>query len=116
MFCPKCKYEFKQGVTFCTNCESELVENLPEPIEENHELEYDFIEIVSTLNQGDIALIKSVLDGEDIEYQILDENFINVRPLVEAVRIIVREDQADVARELIKDFDIHSFALSKRTN
>jgi hypothetical protein len=30
MFCPKCRSEFREGITYCNQCETELVEQLEE--------------------------------------------------------------------------------------
>ena len=30
MFCPECKYEYKEGVHVCSDCQATLVEKLPE--------------------------------------------------------------------------------------
>jgi hypothetical protein len=31
MFCPECKAEYRLGFTFCSDCQTDLVESLPEP-------------------------------------------------------------------------------------
>ena len=111
MYCPKCRYEYVQGVPECPDCQTALVEELPE---ESHELEHDYVEVVSTLNLGDVTLIKSLFDANEIDYQVFDENFNTIRPLVQPARFVVREDQVEAVKELLKDMDIHTFALSTR--
>ena len=112
MFCPQCKAEYKEDVNICTDCQIALVGELPK---ESHELEYDYMEIVSSLNQGDIALIKSIFDDGEIDYQVLGEEFNSVRPLLEPARFIVREDQVEIAKELLKGLELHIWGVSKRT-
>jgi hypothetical protein len=113
MYCPKCRYEYVQGVKECPDCRVELVEELAA---ESHEPEHNYIEIVSTLNLGDVTLIKSLLDANEIDYRVFDENFNTIRPLVQPARFFVREDQVDEVKKLLEGMDIHAFALSTRKN
>lgn len=66
----------------------------------------EFKELIRTLNQGDIAFIKSLLEAEGIEYYLHGEHFNLIRPLIEPARFMVREDQFGKAQELIKDLTI----------
>ena len=64
----------------------------------------DFKQILTSLNPGDIAVIKSLLEGEGIPY-----HFQNVGGNQQALgagpaRLLIREDYAVQARELLKDF------------
>ena len=61
----------------------------------------DYKELLRTFNQGDIALIKSILEAEKIEYYLKGENFNLVRPLAVAPIFMVRADQLDTAKEVI---------------
>lgn len=38
MWCPKCRNEYINGVTTCVDCGCDLVEELPEEIDENEPL------------------------------------------------------------------------------
>ena len=62
----------------------------------------DFVPIMETHNAGDRVLLKSMLDGEGIVYYIQNEfvapYLFNALPM----RIMVRSDQADQARELLQ--------------
>ena len=64
----------------------------------------EYKELLMTFNQGDIALIKSLLEAEGVVYYLKGENFNLVRPLAEAPMFMVREDQLKKAQEVIKNF------------
>ena len=106
MFCPKCKAEYVEGIKICADCGVGLVPELapddtPEPL---HWI--DFEEVLTTFNAGDIALIKSILDAEDISYYFQGEAFNYVGPLIQAPKLMVQKDQADQAREILKDLEL----------
>jgi hypothetical protein len=60
--------------------------------------------LIETSNPADIALIKSLLDAEDILYFVQGEAFNTVRLLVEPVRFMVAADRLEEAEELIGAF------------
>ena len=62
MFCPKCKSEYREGFYKCTDCGVDLVSK-PPPEPAGDFGDEEFVEVFSTYQQGDIAFIKSVLDG-----------------------------------------------------
>jgi hypothetical protein len=103
MYCPKCRYEYNEGISTCADCGISLVPELPpEPIPAYVESE----EILASFNAGDIAIIKALLDGAGITYHFLGEWFLYANPLLQPARLIVRRDQAQEAREILKDLDI----------
>jgi len=106
MFCPKCRSEYIEGITTCTDCGILLVESIVEPEQ------YQFVEILETFNLADIAVIKSIFDNADIEFLFLGENFNQIEQLVQPARLGVREDQVDEARKILKDMDIRYFGIS----
>ncbi len=108
MFCPNCKAEYLAGVTECAECTLPLVASLPEIDHEQSVPTY--VEVV-TYNAGDIALIKSILDDGEIEYQIEGEYFNSMLPLLQPVKILVPEDKLEVAREILKDFNLTYMGL-----
>lgn len=63
----------------------------------------DYKKVLETLNPGDIAFIKSVLDSEGITYFFQGENFVYMAYPTPA-RLMVREDEVEKAKELLKDF------------
>jgi hypothetical protein len=100
MFCPKCRAEYRPGFTECSDCKVPLVVELPaEPATEY--IEYE--EILTTFNPFDIAVIKSLLDAEGIIYYFHGEHFNYVEPLASPARLMVDKEQAETAREILKD-------------
>lgn len=103
MFCPECRAEYREGFYICADCNIELVDNIPpEP-----ELEFiEFEEVLTTYNPGDIALIKSMLDAEEITYFFKGEHFLYLRPLADPARLMVSQDQVEFVRDILEDFDL----------
>ena len=64
------------------------------------------------MNQGDINLIKSMLENAEIDYFIYGENFLNIRPLLQPASFFVLSTRFEEAKQLLKDFDQHIFGLS----
>ena len=64
----------------------------------------DYKAVLSTFRPGDIAIIKSILDGEGITYFFQGENFTYLDPLVVPARLMVKKDQVEKAKEILKDF------------
>jgi len=103
MFCPKCRTEYREGFYVCVDCDSDLVHELPP--EEKPEF-IDYVEIMGTYNPADVALIKSILDTENITYYFKAEHFMYVRPLAEPVRLMVKTDEVEKAKEILRDLNL----------
>lgn len=63
----------------------------------------EFVEIFSTYQQGDIAFIKSVLDGEGINFFFQGENSIMLIAAGAYARLLVKADEAEKAKEILRD-------------
>lgn len=104
MFCPKCKYEYREGFTKCSDCNLELIKELPSEEKINKDepkyIEYEFL--MSAVNMGDIALIKSILESENITYFIQGETNINITSSG-AARILVKKEQVEEAKAILKN-------------
>lgn len=100
LFCPKCKSEFREGFSWCSSCNVELITDLPSNPDKKVSGFIDYEFIYSTFIPGEVALIKSLLDSENITYFILGENLLYV-PLFEPARIMIKKDQAMKAREIL---------------
>jgi hypothetical protein len=113
MFCPKCRYEFCEGLCVCPDCNVNLIPNLTERQEEQSEF-IEYIELLFTYNPADVAMIKSLLDAEDITYYFNAEQFMYVRPLAEPARLMVKKDEAEKAREILKDLELSIFGINRK--
>ncbi len=116
MFCPVCKAEYREGFTRCADCDVDLVEAL----EAEEELEYDivddnitFVEILKTSDMGDISLLKSMLDSEDIQYFFKGDSMYYISHANPAV-LMVAEYDASRAVDLIKDIKLNYFKFIYR--
>ncbi len=102
MFCPKCKSEYRQGFTSCKDCNVDLVPELPA---EKTEF-VDYKQFLATHNAADIAVIKSILDGEEVDYFFKGELFNQLQPPVQPAILMVRQDQVETANDLLKDLNV----------
>ena len=109
MFCPECRAEYREGFYVCADCNVDLVDNLP-PEPEPEYVEYE--EVLGTYNPADIAVLKSILDSEGITYFFHGEHFTYVRPLADPARLMVKKDEADLAREVLKDLNLSFMGIN----
>jgi hypothetical protein len=109
MFCPLCKSEYVEGVKECYDCHLPLVKELPDL---GKEPAIEFEEVLQTYNQGDIAVIRSLLDNEEIQYFFRGEIFNLVDPLIQPARLHVRKDQSKRVRELLANLSVTFLGVS----
>jgi len=109
MYCPICRYEYQEGVTKCPDDGVDLVAELPP---EDTEEYIEYTEILETFNPGDVAILKSILDEEDITYYFHGENFGRMGAMMEPSRLMVKTDEADDARELIAGLKLNTNAIN----
>jgi Putative prokaryotic signal transducing protein len=110
MFCPECRIEYREGFTHCSDCDVDLVWQLPKLGEPD-------VKLVKVLETGDPALIgviESLLDGAEIDFltkgaglqELIGGGRIGTgfNTVVGPVEFWVREDQESAACELLHDF------------
>ena len=102
MYCPKCRSEYVEGISVCPDCDVPLVAELNDEDSESSE-SVEFEEILTTFNAGDIALIKSILDGEGIAYYFSGEESNYMLPLTQPPKLMVSKEQAEQARGILED-------------
>ncbi len=118
VICPNCKSELKlddderkAGKIHCPECESYIDFTVKPPAVKSRK---EYSQAFSSLNQGDIGIVKSILDDGDIDYYVFGENFLSVDPLIQPARFFIANDQIDEAKELLKDFTFKAFGTSMR--
>jgi len=99
MYCPSCLSEYRAGFTWCKDCDVALVAKLP--VEKEMQFA-DLVEVLSIADAGQIPLIKSILEGEEIPYLAQGENFNLARNI--PVRFLVPNDYLEQARDVLVDF------------
>ena len=105
MFCPKCKAEYRDGFDKCADCKVALVYALPTESEQDKNNAYvDLKELLTTNDQGEIALFKSILEGERIPFLVQGDHFSRVQAHGMAVRFLVPRDHLEQAKKLFDDF------------
>ena len=101
MFCPICRAEYREGFLECTDCDTDLVEEL-EPMPEMVE----FVKLATIFSEGDIAVIKTSLDKTGIEYFFDGEQSHRLAPVPLGARLMVREDFKEEAESILRDLNI----------
>ena len=103
MFCPECRTEYREGFAVCADCGTTLVsELLPEPPPEIPSEVADFEEVLGYMDEGVVAIVKSLLDEEGIDYYIVGGFSVTKGP---DQKLMVRKDQAERAREILEDLE-----------
>jgi len=118
--CPACSSELELTDTerasrkiHCPECQAFIDFTVDPPKVEKSE---SYSLLLTTMNEGDVAIIKSVLDDLEADYYVFDEDFMAVRPLVQPVRIYVAQSEYEKAKEALKDFNFHLFGVSMNRN
>ncbi|HEX9060926.1 MAG TPA: DUF2007 domain-containing protein [Clostridia bacterium] len=107
MFCPKCKCEYREGFTRCSDCDVELVDQIideTKDVSKNDEKPefVDCVLVMTTYNAADILLIRSVLESSGITHFIQGETDMFMGYIGPA-RVMVEKDQAEEAMTILKD-------------
>lgn len=99
MFCPNCRSEYRVGFAWCKDCDVALVDELPAETKAEF---VDLVEVLSIADAGQIPLIKSILEAEDIPYLAQGENFNLARNI--PVRFLVPKEYLQEAKDILEDF------------
>lgn len=92
MWCPKCKNEYVNGVTYCTDCDCDLVESLDTTEESEYEMKSNF------------------LSKEESEKILKQKQFMG-----KAAKLTLDEDETDVFEETVKKVAPAHAYVSKST-
>jgi len=101
MFCPICKYEYREGFSECSDCKTQLVAVLPT---DKKPVSIKYREVTSNLRHDDIIVIKSILKANDIIFSVQGELFGAIRGVPSTIRLMVQESQYEDTMKLLKDF------------
>jgi hypothetical protein len=108
MYCPECKTEYVEGILLCADCGVALIPELP--VELSNSIGDDEYEgILTNLNASDIAIIKSLLDSESIDYYIHGE----FSSVFVVHSLMVSKSQVDEAKEILKDLELEHGKTNK---
>ncbi|MBN1299996.1 MAG: DUF2007 domain-containing protein [Melioribacteraceae bacterium] len=105
MICPKCEYEYIEGITECPDCHVALV--TAEEFEGNLVHNSDWVVIYTTFDQVEAEMIKSNLEGGDIETTILSQKDSSLHLITDSgnIKLLVKKKDADDALMIIKDIN-----------
>jgi hypothetical protein len=108
MYCPQCEQEYPWDVMVCPACDVDTVDRLgPEPTPD-----VQLVRVYVTGNPALIAIAKSLLDAEGIDYLVKGDGVQDLFGFGRATNYSfamgppefwVREDDADRARTLLAD-------------
>jgi hypothetical protein len=117
VICPNCESDLDlsederiSGKLHCPECEA-LIDFKVDPPKILPKESY--MELLSSLNQGDIGIIKSILEDSNIDYHVFGENFLSVDPLIQPAKFYINSNQIKEAQELLKDINLHIWGTSK---
>ncbi|MCF8240685.1 MAG: zinc-ribbon domain-containing protein [Melioribacteraceae bacterium] len=109
MICPKCEYEYIDGVTVCPDCGAELI---PKSDFEGNLVHHDDWIIIHTTDHEYIAEnYKANLAGANIESTILsqkDHNFPTVGDF-SVIKLMVKKSDAEEAMRILQDIEEHDY-------
>ena len=104
MICPECKAVYREGYTKCADCDIELVEAHSIEHEESSKLEeITFQTVMTSFNQGEIAIAKSILESNDIQCFVQGESFNSLFRTSIPVSIKVPEEDFKQSTEVLKE-------------
>jgi hypothetical protein len=83
------------------------------PPEDRKSVEFvDYEEILRTHNPADIALVRSILDAEDITYFVKGEQLLLMRRLADPAVILVSKGEIEAAKDALKEVDLNFEGIS----
>jgi rRNA maturation endonuclease Nob1 len=105
-YCHQCKSEYLDGVQVCAECGGRLS---AEPPESEAKPDVELVQVYLAQGEIDAQMIRSVLDANGVECMLSGESVrlthgLTVDGLAE-VKILVREEDAERAREVISASD-----------
>lgn len=115
VFCPNCRAEYREGFNHCSDCQVELVErapNAPERIVTATSAAAADLVVFDTLDQFSAAQLCTFLEAHGIPARMHGPTLVNpydVGGAAGIVQVLVPEESAAVARELLARADAGEF-------
>jgi len=105
MICPKCEYEYLDGITICPDCNGELISN--EKFEGNLIHPNDWVIVYSCANDLEADMLKTNLESAEIETLILNQNDHNFPVIgdLTVIKVLVKKIDAQDALAIINDIN-----------
>ena len=105
MICPKCEYEYLDSIAVCPDCNSELVTK--EDFEGHLIHPNDWVIVYSCAEDLEADMLKSNLEGADIEVLILNQNDHNFPVIgdLSVIKVLVKKEDAKDASAIIDDIN-----------
>lgn len=102
----KQKQELRKHIDGCKDCMDALqaIFNMPTAKDARRNAKSGYKKVYSTFSPQDTALLKSILEENNIDYYVTNEWSAGVYPHATGMDIMVVETQAEEARRLIEDF------------
>ncbi len=107
MICPRCQAEYRSGFSRCSDCDVDLVQAIEREI---HDARFEPVEILSTEDLSLIPVLRSLLDGAQIPYEVRGDQNFSLQPAFDLLTgrektpivILVPANRADEARALVE--------------
>lgn len=99
-FCPKCKYEYREGVQTCPDCDARLVAELETDLRDSE------LAVVATfLAAPEAEMAKLKLDSQGVKSVVVGSITSELVPMfgITEVRLLVRAEDADPARKILEE-------------
>lgn len=107
MYCPKCRAEYRDGISRCADCDVELVPELLPDSEETPEY-IDWVNIITFTDRYEADLAQGLLEANDVEAVNFADDCGSVDPALtwaRGVRLMVKKEDLEKAREILIDAD-----------
>ncbi|GMR25163.1 MAG: hypothetical protein BMS9Abin39_0443 [Ignavibacteria bacterium] len=102
--CPKCNYEYVEGIAICPDCNTSLVKE--DEFQKFEELsEKDWVLVYTSGNELEMGMLKGILESAGLEVNVLsqkDHNFPAPGDL-SVVKLLVRKNDVQAALNYIQD-------------
>ncbi|MCC7431670.1 hypothetical protein IT568_12570 [bacterium] len=111
-FCPICKSEFREGFTFCSECKTELVDELVEEkmlaelVEQGYEIFENWVCVKTFSEVYEAKQIVGLLGDNSVHAEILSQSdsMFKLPGSFSLVRVMVQVENFKKAKELLKNY------------